>query len=333
MKRFLSVVIWLIALVACLLGLDHAMGRHDGRLKYQAFFEDKSGFDVFFMGTSHVMDAVYPIELWRDFGMTAYNFGNTAEAMDATYWTLRLATQYHKPKAAVIDVCYLDRRMGESDTYHFSHGFLDEIPLSKLKLQGIWSVFPEGRRAEFVFPLALYHTRWEEIIAGGFAASTNAVPCMFGAELRVGRSEPSEFVRTTEMNIPDVESKCILAQIITFCREQGIIPVLTAIPYPADENQQKVINGAQVIAEEYDVPFLNLFDVKDLVNFETDCYDAASHLNPDGASKVTAYLGAWLMEHCGLEDKRGEAVYSHWDAALAEYELLRDECWGSMTLL
>lgn len=333
MKRFISAAIWLLAFAVCLLGLNHAMGRRDGRLKYQAFFEDEAGFDVFFMGTSHVMDAVYPIELWRDFGITAYNFGNTAEAMDMTYWTLRLAAEYHKPKVAVIDVCYLDRRMGEANTYQFSHGFLDEIPLSKLKLQAIWSVFPEGRRAEFVFPLALYHTRWEEIIAGDFAASTSAVPCMFGAELRVGRSEPSEFVRTTEMIIPDEGSKRILAQMISFCQEQGIIPVLTAIPYPADAYQQKIINGAQVIAAEYGVPFLNLFEVKDLVDFETDCYDAASHLNPDGAAKVTAYLGKWLTEQYGLEDKRGEEAYSHWDAALAEYELLWKERWGGMTLL
>ena len=93
------------------------------------------------------------------------------------------------------------------------------------------------------------------------------------------------------------------------------------------------INRAQLIAERYDISFVNLLDVPGLVDFETDCYDQASHLNPDGATKVTAYLGQWLSQTGVLEDHRGDETYAHWDAALAEYVLLRDAKWGEMTLL
>ena len=79
--------------------------------------------------------------------------------------------------------------------------------------------------------------------------------------------------------------------------------------------------------------FVNLFDEEGLVDFETDCYDPASHLNPDGAAKVTAYLGAWLAENCELVNKRSDARYAHWDAALAEYEQMRSAQWGGMSLL
>lgn len=124
-----------------------------------------------------------------------------------------------------------------------------------------------------------------------------------------------------------------LREIVALCTSRGITPVLTAIPYPADEAQQQAINRAQLLADELNVAFVNLFDVEGLVNFETDCYDPASHLNPDGATKVTAYLGAWLAEHCGLADKRGNTRYTHWDAALAQYEQLRKAQWSAQSLI
>lgn len=334
MKAYIKAAVWLLALILCLFGMDHALRRGDGKLKYQAFFEEKMDYDVFFLGTSHMMDAVYPIELWRDYGITSYNLGNTAEPMDNTYWTLRLASAYHMPKVAVIDVAYLDRiQTTQMHTYQFAHGFLDEIPLSLDKIRAVWSIFPEGKRAEFVFPLALYHTRWEELFDGPVQANTNAVPCMFGAELRVGRSEPAAYVRTQEMAEGILQGEQALRDMIALCRSKGIEPVLTAVPYPASREQQMVFNRARLLADELDVPMVNLFDVEGLVDFETDCYDPESHLNPDGATKVTAYLGAWLTKQYVLEDKRGDAGYAHWDAAAAEYEQLRKAQWSEMSLI
>ena len=334
MKAYLKAALWLLVLVLCLCGMDHAMRRGDGELKYKAFFEEKEDFDVFFLGTSHMMDAVYPIELWRDYGITSYNLGNTAEPMDNTYWTLRLANKYHTPKVVVVDTAYLDRvQRTQMHTYQFAHGFMDEIPLSLEKIHAVWSIFPKGKRAEFVFPLALYHTRWEELFDGPVQANTNAVPCMFGAELRAGRSEPAEYVRTQELARQTLPGEQALRDIAALCREKGIELVLTAIPYPADEAQQQVMNRGALLADELDVPFVNLFDVEGLVDFEMDCYDPASHLNPDGASKVTAYLGAWLSENCGLTSKRGDIRYASWNAALAEYEQLRRDQWSAMSLM
>ncbi len=334
MKSYVRAALWLLILAVCLIGMDRAMRRGDGEMKYKAFFEEKEGFDVFFMGTSHMMDAVYPIELWRDYGFTSYNLGNTAEPMDNTYWTLRLALKHHTPKAVVIDMAYLDRvQTTQMHTYQFAHGYLDEIPMSLDKIRAVWALFPEGKRAEFVFPLALYHTRWEELFGAPVEANTNAVPCMFGAELRVGRSEPAPYVRTQAMAQSELPGEQALRDIVELCCQRGIMPVLTAIPYPADEAQQMAINRAQLLSDELGVPFVNLFDVEGLVDFETDCYDPASHLNPDGAAKVTAYLGAWLKEHCALEDRRGDARYAHWDAALDEYEQMRKAQWSEMSLM
>lgn len=92
------------------------------------------------------------------------------------------------------------------------------------------------------------------------------------------------------------------------------------------------MNRVAMLAEEMGVPFVNMFEGNP-VDFATDCYDAVGHLNPDGATKVTAVIGRWLMENCSLTDKRGEDAYAHWDDNLTLYEEFRLSSWGHMTLL
>ena len=333
MKRIAGAALWLLVFVSGLLALNHALLRDDSARKYSAFYEEKQDFDVFFLGTSHVIDAIYPIDLWRDYGIASYNFGNTAETPEATYWTLRLALGKHTPKAVVMDVCYIDRVQEEDGIVAFGHTFMDAVPLSAEKMRAVWSLYGEGDRAEFVFPFVTHHARWEEILTGADVDTVDSLPCMFGAELRAGRSEPAPFVRTQEMDLTESKGKQAVREIIALCRERGIELVLTAIPFPADETMQRAMNSAQAIAEECGVPFLNLFEVEGLVDFETDCYDPMSHLNPDGAAKVTAYLGAWLDEHFDFTDKRTDPRYAHWNEALAEYERIYEECWSEMSLL
>ena len=64
MKRILSVVLLLLAVVGGLLFCDRATRRDDAERKFGSFFSEKQDIDVFFMGTSHVLDGVTPMELW-----------------------------------------------------------------------------------------------------------------------------------------------------------------------------------------------------------------------------------------------------------------------------
>ena len=332
MKRMCFAGVWLLALVVCLLGLDRAMRREDSDLKYSAFYAENQPIDVYFLGTSHVIDGVYPMELWRDYGIVSYNLGNSAETMEATYWTLRLALQKNKPKVAVVDVGYVDRAQSISANLPLSHTYLDSVPLSVEKLRAIWSLFPEGSRAEFVFPLAVHHTRWEEFL-DGVQKTTDCVPCMRGAELHTGRIAAESFQRTLERDETDTPGKQALRRIIELCRDEGIEVELIGLPYPAEAERQQMMNSVQSIADEYGVQYHSLFDVEGLVDFYTDFCDGISHLNPDGAVKVTGWLGEMLSESYDLPDRRGDPAYAHWNEALAEYEALYEREWSAMSLL
>ena len=319
-KKVAMTVLWLAALVCCLLLADKLMRRNDGERKYSAFFSDKQGFDVLFMGTSRVLDAVQPLELWRDYGLTSYNMGNNSEPL------LDLAFDTHVPKVAVIDVFYMPHSIDEEWTYTYRHVFLDEIPLSRAKIDAVCATLPESEWPEFLMPFSLYHGRWDEILSGSTVRMVDCEPYMMGAELRKGRVPRHDYELTDEIEQGALPGDEALREIAALCRENGVEPVFVALPGHASQKEQMGMNRAGMIARELGVPFVNMMR-ENVIDFDADCCDDAGHLNPDGARKTTAYLGQWLTERFDLEDKRGNSAYAYWNENLATYEAFRAGFW------
>jgi hypothetical protein len=57
----------------------------------------------------------------------------------------------------------------------------------------------------------------------------------------------------------------------------------------------------------------------DTVDYGIDMFDSSSHLNPSGAKKISEYLGSYIAENYGVQDRRGENGYEQWDNDLSEY--------------
>lgn len=332
-KKVFRVILWLSALCVCLALADRLTRRDDGARKYGPFFEDQQDYDVLFLGTSRVLDGISPMELWRDYGITSYNMGNSSECLEVTEWVLRLALEYHTPRIAVIDVYYVDRPLDDAWAYTYRHMFYDEVPLSRSKIEAVRATLPEDHYLEFLMPFSLYHGRWEEILSGSTARLVECEPFMMGSEMRIGRVVPLAYPTTTEAAQEELPGHDALRRIAALCRENGIEPVFVMLPAPISEQEQRNVRSVQAIADELGVPFLNMLDMSGVVNYETDCYDYLGHLNPDGASKVTAWLGQWLQNTYGLEDRRGSAVSAYWDENLALYEAYYEEQWADLSLL
>ena len=64
MKRFFCVLLFIAAVIGGLLLCDHVTRRDDSERKFRSFYDEKQDIDVFFMGTSHVLDDITPMELW-----------------------------------------------------------------------------------------------------------------------------------------------------------------------------------------------------------------------------------------------------------------------------
>lgn len=325
MKRKVRYVITsLVFLFVLFLSIQKAtdiLARKDSAIKYQDIKEDE--FDVLFFGNSHVINGIYPMELWKDYGIVSYNCAGHGNQIPTTYWMLRNVLDEKKmPKLVVIDIYAIDsnnkirpERTG-IDQQHIS---FDWIGFSKEKIGMVNYLLDDVEtKMEFILPITIYHDRWKELSKKDFEIPYGTGK---GAEYRVKRTAPNDFslISKEEMITDDSLGKQYLCKMIAECQSRGIEVLLVNIPYPANEEQQKWANSVELIAKEYGVQYLNLFYEDTGIDFFTDCYDENSHLNPSGARRVTDFLGAYLQSEYGIADHRGEEEYAHWDIDYKEY--------------
>ena len=328
LQRILSCVILICLTVTLLATATNILERKDADYKYQPFFEHASDMDVLFLGNSHVVNAYFPMELWNDYGITSYNMGGHENYIPTTYWVLENALNYAKPKVVVVDCYLLDNMEKTSDNVPYVHLSLDAFPITPTKVHAVYDLFGKsdtyvsaadedkhykGTMLEFLWDYSVYHSRWEEISADDFSGSHTLE---YGAESRVNLAEPAQMIPNPGVLIDDYDNNVgvqYLKKIIETCQKNNIDVVLAYLPYPIIyENDYKSLNTAAEIAKEYDIDFINYLD-EGIVDFETDCHDPDSHLNPSGGFKVTDYTGKFLSDNYNLVDHRGDTHYDYWN--------------------
>lgn len=334
-KRILS-----CAVLVCLIGISLSyltglMERKESRFKYEAFFSQKEDFDVLFMGSSHVVNAVFPMELWNDYGIVSYNMGGHANQLATTYWVMENALDHTTPKLMVIDGMHLNFNIKTGYDFSNIHISFDAFPFSATKMAAIRDLLDdeemdkkieEGEtvgtelRTELgiLWDYSVYHSRWSELRGDDFSSDTSKEK---GAESRIAVGKPREIVEIPSDSVLEEETLGIqyMRKMIEECQERGIAVLLVYLPFPPQEQDFKNANRMYQIAEEYGINYINFLDM-DIVDYSTDCYDEGSHLNPSGARKVTDYLGRYIMDNYEIPDQRTNEAYDGWYDAYEEYK-------------
>ncbi|MGN1368692.1 MAG: hypothetical protein ACI4WX_07485, partial [Aristaeellaceae bacterium] len=85
-KHVLSAAAFLAVLLLLLAGLNRVFEYKGSREKLTPFFERADQLDVLFFGDSHAYSALYPMELWADYGIASYNLSNYNLTIPISYW-------------------------------------------------------------------------------------------------------------------------------------------------------------------------------------------------------------------------------------------------------
>ncbi|MBQ3671314.1 MAG: hypothetical protein II921_07560 [Treponema sp.] len=335
-KTAMTVAIFLIlfSLVASV------MERHDTYTKFKSFFsERKTDYDVYFLGTSHVLNGVDPMILWHNWGITSYNLGWNCNTLGADYWQLRLASKIHKPKVVVVDILglYDDMKIDYSSNYVFAHGILDPFRLSPEKSRAIMDLFDSPKtRLEFYLPFSLYHNRWQEFsmkkvrknVRNYLLDQIDEQPTK-GYDPKIGVKTPQSFCPyMADYNGRETVSIAYARKIISFCRENGIALAFMHIPFSVQEKMGAWKAAFEKILEQENIPFI---DMSTIVDFETDQYDLDYHLNAAGARKATDYIGSFLREKNMVPAHREKNIAEKWDADYESYESYYDTLISAQT--
>lgn len=315
MKKTIQAMVSFLIVGALVVGglfyLANLTQRKESLNKFGGFYEQESDFDVLFVGQSHVLNGIFPMELWNDYGIVSYNLAGHGNRPATTYWMMKNALQYTNPKLVVFDCGMIgeDEKTGPIEQLHIS---IDSIPYSKIKVDMINDLIEnEKQREEFLWNFSTYHNRWNEIEKNDFVPQYSVEK---GAESRIDVAVPDELVYFEEDL--DLKEETLgmeyTRHLIEECQEAGIEVLLTYLPFPDNTGWQKEANSVWDIAEEYGVDYLDYYTLLEQVNLNTDFYDPNSHMNPSGARKITEYIGKYIMENYPIEDQRENEVYSSW---------------------
>ena len=267
-----------------------------------AFYaEPRDSIDVLLLGSSKVHNGISSPQLLEEYGIRSNNFSQNGQVLPQTWFALREALQYQKPKLVVVDIYKVvqDSLINSSVAMHYTADFMR---LGAPKLQMIYELLPRGERAEYLFDIIAYHTRWKELTEADFLPPDVSG---MGSEPLHSVYQPYEGweIVPEEITAPPAQVEIeYLDRIVDLCKEEGIDLLLISVPMttPEDDDldRQAVLNGMAQYAAEKGLPYLNMLHLVDEIglDFETDMADVY-HVNAAGMAKVTRYLGVYLTEH------------------------------------
>lgn len=295
--------------------------------------ESGNTIETVFVGASITANGIIPTELYRDYGICAYNLGTEEQPMLASYYWMLEAERLHKKtlKTIVLDVSMM-RRTPIASAYQKA---LDGMQFSTTKIQAVNDYSDKKENAlTYLFPVLEYHNRWDslnitdfqkkgyevQLSTRGYNFDEGSVIDNCGAnQISVSDYYIDENAEETSL---DKESLYYLKTMIKYCNDNKLKLVLMKTPgigaWSVSDH-----NAIEKIAEQNQLSFFD-FNYEPYIdemqyNEATDSKDGG-HLNYYGAKKLTSWFGRYLLEECENTDNRNSAKYRYMQTELKNYE-------------
>lgn len=265
--------------------------------------------DVLLVGSSHIGMNIDNQRIFDEYGIASYNLWVGMQPIWNSYYYLKEAFRYQKPKVVMVDV-FLCGTTVEYSAPVMAMKNIELLPFGLGKVQAALDSFESWTdAAEAVWGMPYYHDRYDELTQDDL-------------NLRYGQGDLSLFTPTTKdgvvtkLNILDYnaitdtlplteKNERYLKKTIELCKEQNAQLILLVSPYEATEEECMRLNSVAKLAEENGVVFLNCLKEWDTLGIdpETDFCDIG-HLNNAGIAKYSTWMGAYLQARYPLRDCR-----------------------------
>ena len=267
LKHTLRCVVFLAVLALLLTGVSQLVRpknntRRDGIHDPAAngiLGEPDNTIDLLILGDSESYSAFIPMQLWQQYGYTAYCCGTSRQTLYYSEAFLHKAFQKQSPKLVILetDVIFID----------FSYG--------SMLLQ----------EAGDLFPVFSYHDRWKSLKANDWRMTVNYTHTenAKGYQLRCNATpaDASNYMTPSDAYAPiPKRNRAYVERIKAFCDENGAQLMLVSTPSTVNWNMARH-NSTQALADKLQIPFIDFNTMSDQVsiNWSTDTRDQGEHLN------------------------------------------------------
>lgn len=303
----------------------------------QFYKMEKNSVDVLFLGSSVVVNAFIPQEIYEDYGIRSYNLGSEQQSPFLSYYLLKEAYKSQNPKAVVLDLKFMQRLHSEAinTTERLARKTVDPMHWSANKVELIHTICNmDQSQSEISYYLTniRFHSRWNDLKDYDFDSSQLEQSSMkgFGAipDLNMVANAGHEGGYGDELTDPDPLMLEYLDKISQLCQENGSELILINLP------QSDLTDGSHNYNKNYaDAHQLKYYDLSEKERFEeilnskvSEC-DASEpetvfisdHNNLWGAEKISSYMGHLLEDDCGILPVRDV----QWENTKGDYQELR----------
>lgn len=287
-------------------------------------------FDVIFLGPSTMKNDVYPLELYQNYGIAAYNLACGSQSVVESYYLAKSAIEKYQPALVVLDV-FMVPYEGDYLTDGQLH-FVTDAMRGADKWNLVNDLVPREQRGQFLFSLSVYHDRWKELEEADFKRARDIT---YGAKLNTTAKEISNYTITAEKKQLPEKTQVYLQRLAELCQEEGIELMFVNLPVDfgakhgvmGDMNKmQMYYNAVSDFTAENQIPYWNYMEHREDVAFDSKKdYDGGYHLNISGAEKLTDFLGQYLTKQYSFRDRRTEAAFDFMKADYLLFEQYKEE--------
>lgn len=279
-----------------------------------AFLGEPDGtVDMIAIGNSNMAQGLSMMELYKNYGYAGLTSAQPNQTISQACGLLSRILKHQTPKLVIL----------EADGLFPGKGLLNR---GENVLKDV---------LENQFPALYYHDRWKSLEASDFTTTMDISWHHFAKGYKLEKAiDPylggDDYMtrEKTPVEIDAVTRQC-LKHFISMCREKNIEVMLLSIPCPRSWNRAKH-DAVADFARREGLTYLDLnpgantnvpgFTASPDINWNTDTKDRGTHLNINGALKVSDVFGQFLSATRQLPDRRKAPGYSRWAQDLKEYE-------------
>lgn len=297
------------------------------------YSQPKNTVEVLALGNSTVVSGIVATELYEKYGICAWNMGKGAEPMMSSYSWLKEIYSYQSEslKTVLLDIAPL-RYEVDSQFYESTMTGMHLSPAKCEAAKAYTDTLDDFLTA--LTPVLAYHSRWKELSADDFDphnyeenSGTRGYSFLTKTlldnksidEIRIPYYAEDKYIEPAQL---DNEAVLYLKKIIEFCREKGINLALMKLPGTVSEWSPALHNAVKELADQHGIEFMdfNYSPYLDRMGYiEAVNSMEGNHLNYKGASKLTSYLGEFLIENGYATDVRGQEKYAFLEEDVAKF--------------
>lgn len=257
-------------------------------------------------GSSRMWRGVSSMEMYENYGIGMYNYGCNWQLFNTTYLFFLDSLQTQSPDVVIFEVknvCRVreDEDMGGEIYYTTAINGWD------IKAEYIYQCFGNvlDRYISYLVPIFGFHESWKDLEGDNFTWNSSEADFYqsmgyLGSD-KVTSVEAVDYLTFDEIELNESAIE-MLDEIVEICNENEIEIIFYVAPY---SGEYKYSDAMAEYAEENGCVYLDGFEyIEELgIDWETDFYDN-NHLNNAGVSKMSNFLGEYIVENYDVMDMR-----------------------------